>query len=100
MGPDRENGSGPLDPGFDALRRDVEHVARYRAEMDRRLGVSGVDSIGAVIELYDRLRTALGALTADELAWTQERVTRIIEQLESHRSALAALRELKRRIDG
>jgi hypothetical protein len=80
--------------------RATEHVLRYRAELERRLGGAGIGSIDDALATFERLRRASRSLSLSELTWTSERVDAIVARVEAYAAELATLRQLKRRIGG
>ena len=98
MGVVAENGAER--PGLLAadVARDAEFVLRYRSEIERRMASGGVGTMAEAFALVERLRQALGGLSATELEWTRARVDRVIAQVEAHAAELATVRQLKRRI--
>jgi len=91
--PGTRSGSLPAD-----VARDAEFVVRYRAEIERRMASGGVGSMAEAFTLVERLRRALGGISATELEWTRARVDRVIGEIEAHAAELATVRQLKRRI--
>ena len=83
---------------MDAIEREAEDLLRYRAELGRRLARVGVQDVPALIGLYQQLRTALGALSAQEIEWARTKAERLAEDLERIEQQLAALRRLKGRL--
>lgn len=96
----RENGRGRSPAGLDDVGRETERVLRYRVELERRLGTSGVGSIGDALAAFERLRAAVQAVSGAELEWSRARVDAIVTRLEGWAGDLATVRELKRRIGG
>jgi hypothetical protein len=79
----------------DGIQREAEELLRYRAELGRRLGRAGVHDVNALLELYTRLRDALGALTTQEIAWARAKTERLIAEVERVGAQLDRLRRLK-----
>ena len=85
---------------MDAIEREAEELLRYRAELGRRLARAGVHDVGALLELYQRLREALAALTAQEIEWARAKTDRLIAEVERLGVQLDHLRRLKDRLSG
>jgi len=84
----------------DAIEREAEELLRYRAELGRRLARAGVADVGALLDLYQQLRGALGALSAQEIEWARTKAERLIEELERLGAQLGDVRRLKDRLAG
>ena len=82
----------------DPLGQEAEELLRYRAELSRRLARAGVNDIGALLDLYQRLRTALAALSGQEIEWARAKAERLSDELERVARELAAVRRLKDRL--
>jgi hypothetical protein len=95
-----ENGRGRGVTSLDDVGRETEHVLRYRVEIDRRLAADGLGSVAGALEVFEKLRAAVDGLSAAEIAWTRERVDRIVARVEAYADEIASLRQLKRRIGG
>jgi hypothetical protein len=95
-----DDGRGGTARSLDDLGRETEHVLRYRVEIERRLGASGVGSIAEALASFERLRRAVDVLSVAELGWTRERVAGLIARVEAYAAELATVRQLKRRIGG
>ena len=83
-----------------AIEREVEELLRYRAELGRRLARAGVHDVSALLDLYQRLRDALAALTAQEIEWAHAKTERLIAEVERVGVQLDHLRRLKDRLAG
>jgi hypothetical protein len=84
----------------DAIEREAEELLRYRAELGRRLARAGVADVGALLDLYQQLRGALAALSAQEIEWARAKTDRLIEQVERLGQQLGDVRRLKDRLAG
>jgi hypothetical protein len=73
----------------------IAALSQVAAEIDVRLAQAGLGGLEAIATLYERLRTALGDVTADDLARMAEEVGRLKAALEATDRQLAMLRELK-----
>ena len=85
---------------MDAIEREAEELLRYRAELGRRLARAGVQDVSALLDLYQRLRDALAALTAQEIEWARAKTARLIAEVERIGVQLDHLRRLKDRLAG
>jgi len=85
---------------LDAIEREAEELLRYRAELGRRLGRAGVRDVGTLLELYQQLRDALAALSAQEIQWAQAKAERLMEELQRVGGRLDEVRRLKDRLGG
>jgi hypothetical protein len=82
------------------LEHEAEELFRYRAELSRRLARAGVNDVGALLDLYQQLRTALQALSGQEIEWARVKAERLVAEFERVASQLEALRRLKDRLAG
>jgi hypothetical protein len=82
----------------DPIGHDTEELLRYRAELSRRLARAGVSDIGSLLDLYQQLRTALEAVSAQEIEWARAKADRLIGELERLARELLAVRRLKDRL--
>jgi hypothetical protein len=78
------------------IRRETEELVRYYGELVRRLAQSGVRDIADLFALYERLGSALDAVSRQEIGWVTEQVQRLIEALVRMDADLDALRRLKK----
>lgn len=85
---------------MDGIEREAEELLRYRAELGRRLGRAGVQDVTALLDLYQRLRDALAALTTQEIDWARAKTDRLIGEVERLGMQLDHLRRLKDRLAG
>lgn len=83
---------------MEAIEREAEELLRYRAELARRLARAGVRDVGALLDLYQQLRAALGTLSAQEIQWAQAKAERLIDELERVGRQLDDVRRLKDRL--
>lgn len=81
------------------VTREADDLLRYYSELSRRLAQSGVRDVGEVVDLYERLRRALGAVSRQEIAWAAEHAERLVAALEDTGATLSALRRLKEAFD-
>jgi hypothetical protein len=77
------------------VQREAEELVRYYAELRRRLEVAGVRDVADLMQLYERLQRALGAVSRQELVWTTEQTHRLVEALVRMDATLQTLRRLK-----
>ncbi len=77
------------------VRRDAEELARYYAELGRRLAQTGVRDVQDLVALYEQLRRAVAAISPQEIAWAAEQVQALLERVVRLEANLAALRRLK-----
>jgi hypothetical protein len=84
----------------DDLRKETEELLRYCGELSRRLGRGGITDVASLVALYDQLKDALDAVSAQEVAWADERARVLIAKLEAVQKSLATLRRLKGAADG
>jgi hypothetical protein len=82
----------------DGIGQEAEELLRYRAELGRRLARVGVGDVGALVDLYQQLRVALAALSAQEIEWAQAKARRLIGELEHLGHQLDDVRRLKDRL--
>jgi hypothetical protein len=82
----------------DGIEREAEELLRYRAELGRRLARVGVRDVGALVDLYQQLRVALAALSAQEIEWAQAKAQRLIGEFEYLGRQLDDVRRLKDRL--
>ena len=85
---------------MDAIEREAEELMRYRAELGRRLARAGVHDVSALLDLYQRLREALAALSTQEIEWARAKTDRLIAEVERLGVQLDHLRRLKDRLAG
>ena len=85
---------------MDGIERETEELLRYRAELGRRLSRAGVQDVGALLDLYQRLREALAALTTQEIEWARAKTHRLIAEVERLGGQLDRVRRLKDRLAG
>lgn len=80
----------------EAIQRQADELARYVAELSRRIATPEVHDLNDLMGLSARLREALALVTPQEISWAVERATALLQQLESVGEQLAALDRLKR----
>ena len=85
---------------MDAIEREAEELLRYRAELGRRLARAGVHDVTALLDLYHQLRTALSALSAQEIEWALAKAEHLTCELERLGQQLDGVRRLKDRLAG
>jgi HPt (histidine-containing phosphotransfer) domain-containing protein len=85
---------------MDGIEREAEELLRYRAELARRLARAGVHDVTALLDLYHQLRSALAALSAQEIEWARAKAERLIEEVEHLGRQLEGVRQLKDRLRG
>ena len=85
---------------MDTIEREAEELLRYRAELARRLARAGVADVGALLDLYQQVRAALAALSAQEIEWARAKADRLIGELERLGEQLGDVRRLKDRLAG
>ena len=84
----------------DDLRRETEELLRYCGELTRRMGRGGITDVASLVALSEQLKEALDAVSAQEVAWADERARVLITKLEALQKSLTALRRLKGAADG
>ena len=77
------------------VQREADELWRYYSELGRRLAQTGVRDVPDLLGLYEQLRRALDAVSAQEIQWALEQAQRLIERLVRMDSDLQALRALK-----
>jgi hypothetical protein len=77
------------------IHSQADDLVRYYAELQRRLTQVGVRDVGDLLELAERLRAALGAVSTQEIAWAAEQTQGLLEALVRMDDNLEALRRLK-----
>lgn len=77
----------------------IAALTQLAGDIDVRLARAGLGGLEGIAALYERLRTALGDVTADDLARMAEEVARLQAALAATDRQLAALRELKALLD-
>ncbi|HWP66355.1 MAG TPA: hypothetical protein VNO26_10625 [Candidatus Limnocylindria bacterium] len=82
------------------IEREAEELLRYRAELGRRLARAGVQDVGKLVDLYQRLREAVAALSAQEIEWARVKTARLIAEVETLGRQLDRVRQLKDRLAG
>jgi hypothetical protein len=80
------------------LHHKADDLIRYYGELVRRLSRAGVRDVAELCALYERLRTALEAVSGQEIAWATEQARGVIDALVGVQASLTALRTLKRTI--
>lgn len=73
----------------------TDQIINFAREVNRRIGESGISGVEGLVSLYDQLRNALGKVSAQELEWAQNEVSRVLERLKSLSDELAHLAALK-----
>jgi hypothetical protein len=86
----RRGGEATADVG-----RESEEFFRYCSELMRRIGRGGVTDIPHLLNLYERLRCALDAVSVQEIIWAEERARELLEKLMRVNATLQTLRRLK-----
>lgn len=84
----------------DDLRRETEELLRYCGELTRRMGRGGITDTASLVARYEELKEALDAVSAQEVAWADERARALITKLEAVQKSLATLRRLKSAANG
>jgi hypothetical protein len=81
------------------IHREADELWRYYAELGRHLSSAGVRDVPDLLSLYEQLRRALDAVSAQEIRWALEQAERLIETLVRMDSDLQALKALKASLD-
>ena len=77
------------------VQREADELWRYYTELGRRLAQAGVRDVPDLLGLYEQLRRALEAVSAQEIQWALEQAERLIQSLVRMDSDLQALKALK-----
>ena len=77
------------------VQREADELWRYYTELGRRLAQAGVKDVPDLLGLYEQLRRALEAVSAQEIQWALEQAERLIQSLVRMDSDLQALKALK-----
>ena len=81
----------------DVLHQRAEALARYVAELSRRVETPEVRDLTALAELAGQVRRALTDVTPQEIAWAAEQADALVAELSALQRTLAILADLKRR---
>jgi hypothetical protein len=84
---------------IEALIEQATHALRIRAEVEQRVATEGVSGIDGLLEMAERLKSALGHVTVDELDRSLAAVARCAERLTVARTSFEQLQDLKRRVE-
>ena len=84
----------------EAVQRRAEDLARYLAELSRRVATADVRDLGELAGLASRMRRALETVTPQEIAWAAEQATALVHELTTVQETLRALATLKRVVGG
>ncbi len=77
------------------LRRETDELARYYAELTRRLAHVGVRDTAELLQMYEQVRRAADAVAHQELGWMTEQVGRLVDAFGRMDAQLKMLRRLK-----
>ncbi len=77
------------------IHREADELWRYYSELGRRLSQAGVRDVPDLLGLYEQLKRALDAVSAQEIQWALDQAQGLIETLVRMASDLQALRALK-----
>ncbi len=82
------------------LQHKADDLIRYYGELVRRLSQAGVRDVAELCALWDRLRAATSAVSRQEISWASDQARAVVAELVELQASLAALRAVKRRLDG
>jgi hypothetical protein len=80
---------------MEEMVRQTDQIINFTREVNRRFAESGVSGVEGLVGLYDQLRAALGKVSAQELEWAQNEVTRVLDSLKRLSEELTHLAALK-----
>ena len=82
-----------MDDGF---RRDVDEVLRQHGEIVRRLTHSGLRGVEELVELYERVRRGIDAITREEIDAMLIRIGSLTDRLRLTGAQLAEIERMRR----
>ena len=85
--------------GTDELTHEMEAVADFSQELDGRLATAGVQGRAGALDLYRRVEHLLDGVPLADLEQALAGVRSLVERLGAVERTVAAIRELKVRLD-
>jgi hypothetical protein len=83
----------------DGLTQEMGAVAEFSRDLDGRLATAGVQSSGGALDLYRRVERLLDGVPLADLEQALGGVQALVERLGALDRTVAAVRELKGRLD-
>ncbi len=77
------------------IRRQAEDLARFYSELTRRLPQHGVRDVAELLALYEQVRSAVSAISRQEISWAADQTQGLVEELVQMEASLQAVRRLK-----
>lgn len=81
------------------VQRRADELARYVAELGRRVEVGGVRNLSELADLAGRLQRALESVAPQEITWAIEQAQALEQELRTLAQTLETVATLKRRMD-
>ena len=79
------------------VQQQADDLARYVAELSRRVATPRVRDLSDLADLVGHVRQALDGINPQEITWAVERATALIAALTALQETLTSVAELKQR---